>query len=57
MIAQRTLLISQIRAFCLEYGVAIHQGAGKFKADVHRVLADESNELTPAMRLLLTEVQ
>lgn len=57
MIAHRTRLISQMRAFCLEYGIAIHQGAGKFKADMPRVLADESNELTPAMRRLLTEIQ
>lgn len=56
MIAHRTRLISQMRAFCLEYGIAIHQGAGKFKADLPRVLADESNELTPVMRRMLTEV-
>jgi transposase len=56
MIAQRTQLISQMRAFCLEYGIAIHQGAGKFKADMPRVLSNEANELTPAMRRILTEV-
>ena len=56
MIAHRTRLISQMRAFCLEYGIAIHQGAGKFKAEIPRVLADETNELTPSMRRILTEV-
>lgn len=56
MIAQRTRLISQMRAFCLEYGIAIHQGAGKFKADMPRILADESNDLTPGMRDILSEV-
>ena len=56
MIAHRTRLISQMRAFCLEYGIAIHQGAGKFKADMPRVLGDMDNELTPAMRRMLTEV-
>ena len=56
LIAHRTRLISQMRAFCLEYGIAIHQGAGKFKAEIPRVLADETNELTPSMRRLLTEV-
>ena len=45
-----------MRAFCLEYGIAIHQGAGKFKAEIPRVLADETNELTPSMRRILTEV-
>jgi transposase len=53
MIAQRTGLICQMRAFCLEYGIAIHQGAGKFKADLPRVLANEENDLTPAMRRML----
>ncbi|MGY3387662.1 transposase [Bradyrhizobium sp. USDA 3311] len=53
MISQRTCLINQMRAFCLEYGIAIHQGAGKCKADLPRVLADESNDLTSAMRRIL----
>lgn len=53
MISQRTCLINQMRAFCLEYGIAIHQGAGKFKVDLPRILADESNDLTSAMRRIL----
>ena len=53
MVAERTGLISQMRAFCLEYGIAIHQGAGKFKADLPLILADEGNDLTPAMRKLI----
>src|ERR1700712_3796448 len=53
MISQRTCLINQMRAFCLEYGIAIHQGAGKFKADLPRILADDSNDLTSAMRRIL----
>jgi transposase len=53
LVAQRTRVICQMRAFCLEYGIAMHQGAGKFKADLPRVLADEANDLTPAMRKLL----
>lgn len=53
MVAQRTRLICQMRAFCLEYGVAMHQGVGKFKADLPKVLANEENDLTPAMRKLL----
>lgn len=56
MIAHRTRLINQMRAFCLEYGIAIHQSAGKFKADLPRVLVDEANDLTLAMRRLLTEI-
>jgi transposase len=43
-------------AFCLEYGVAIRQGAGVFKIDLPRVIADESNDLTPTMRRFLVEL-
>jgi transposase len=53
MVMHRTRMISQMRAFCLEQGVAMHQGAGKFKADLPRVLADEANDLTGSMRKLL----
>jgi transposase len=45
-----------VRAFCLEYGVAIRQGAGVFRLELPRVLADETNDLTPAMRRILTEL-
>jgi transposase len=56
MIGRRTRLISQMRGFCLEYGIAIHQGAGNFKAEIPRVLANESNELTSSIRGILTEI-
>ena len=56
MVGSRTSLICQIRAFCLEYGIAIRQGAGVFKLDLPKVLADEANDLTPTMRRLLTEL-
>ncbi len=51
VISHRTRLISQMRAFCLEYGIAIHQGAGKFRADMPRILADDANELSAASRV------
>jgi transposase len=54
LVAERTCIICQVRAFCLEYGVAMHQGAGKFKADLPGVLANDDNDLTPAMRRLLS---
>src|SRR5690242_16578590 len=38
MVMHRTRLISQMRAFCVEYGVAIRQGAGVFKLDLPRIL-------------------
>jgi transposase len=53
VVGSRTQLINQIRALCLEFGIAIRQGAGLFKADFPAALADESNDLTPCMRILL----
>ncbi len=40
MIGTRTRLINQMRAFCLEYGVALRQGAGLFKLDLPEALED-----------------
>lgn len=56
LVAQRTRVICQMRAFCLEYGITMHQGPGKFKAAFPHVLADEANDLTPAMRRLLSSL-
>lgn len=56
MVGYRTKLICQMRAFCLEYGIAIRQGVGAFKTSLPAILADESNDLTPTMRRLLAEL-
>jgi transposase len=56
MVGNRTRLICQMRAFCLEYGVAIRQGAGMFKLELPRITNDTSNDLTPTMRRLLQEL-
>jgi transposase len=56
MVGHRTKLICQMRAFCLEYGVAIRQGVGAFKASLPAILADASNDLTPTMRTLLAHL-
>lgn len=56
MVRNRTRLVCQMRAFCLEYGIAIHQGVGKFKADLPRLLARDDNDLTPMMRRLLADL-
>lgn len=56
MIGTRMRLINQMRAFCLEYGTALRQGAGLFKLDLPLVLNDVSNDLSPAMRNLLTDL-
>jgi transposase len=56
LVTSRTRVINQARAFCLEYGIAIRQGTGVFRLDLPRVLADEANDLTPAMRRMLAEL-
>ena len=54
IVGNRTQLICQMRAFCLEYGIAIHQGPGKFKAAIEGVMSDTANDLTSAMRCMLS---
>lgn len=56
LVSSRTRLINQMRAFCLEYGIAMRQGAGAFKLDIRRVLSDEGNDLTTTMRRLLKDL-
>jgi len=56
MVRNRTRLICQMRAFCLEHGVAMRQGAGAFKLDLPRVIADVENDLTSTMRRLLDDL-
>lgn len=53
LVANRTALICQMRGFCLEYGIALRAGPGVFKLDIQRVIADDTNDLTPVMRQLL----
>lgn len=56
LVSTRTRLINQMRAFCLEYGVAMRNGVGAFKAALPIVLGDEGNDLTPGMRELLVDL-
>ena len=56
LVGQRTALMNQARAFCLEYGLAMRVGGGGFHADIRRHLANAENDLTPAMRGLLEEL-
>jgi len=50
LVSTRTRLINQMRAFCLEYGVAIRNGVGAFKVSLPTVLGDEGNDLPMPMR-------
>ncbi len=57
LVYSRTRLICQMRAFLLEYGIPMRNGAGAFKATLPALLADESNDLTPAMRHILIDMR
>jgi len=50
LVCQRTAMISQMRGFLLEYGIACRKGAGVFKLDLAEALGDAENDLTPAFR-------
>lgn len=56
LVRNRTGLINQARAFCIEYGLAMRTGAGGFHADIRRHLANEDNDLSASMRTLLTNL-
>lgn len=56
LVSARTNLICQMRAYCLEHGVAMRQGAGVFKVDICRVMDDLDNELTPMARSVLRDL-
>ncbi|MFN3278995.1 MAG: IS110 family transposase [Paracoccus hibiscisoli] len=56
LVGQRTALMNQARAFCLEDGLAMRVGSGGFYADIRQHLANAENDLTPAMRSLLEDL-
>ena len=56
LVRNRTSLMNQARAFCIEYGLAMRTGAGGFHSDIRRHLANNENDMTSSMRLLLNEL-
>ncbi|ADY66007.1 IS110 family RNA-guided transposase [Agrobacterium tumefaciens] len=56
LVSARTNLICQMRAYCLEHGIAMRQGAGVFKVDICRVMDDLDNNLTPMARSALRDL-
>lgn len=56
LVGQRTGLMNQARAFCIEYGLAMRIGAGGFHADIRRHLANLDNDLTQNMRAMLKDL-
>ena len=55
LVSSKTRLINQMRAFCLEYGIAIRQGVGNFKKELPTILANHGNELSQSMRRILAD--
>ena len=56
LIRNRTGLMNQARAFCIEYGLAMRKGPGGFRVDIRRHLDNPDNDLTDAMRALLRDL-
>ncbi|MHB8551192.1 MAG: IS110 family RNA-guided transposase [Acidiferrobacterales bacterium] len=57
LIAQRTMLVNQIRAFLLEYGLTVPTGVAKIRMAVPDFLEDAENGLTDRMRALLAQLR
>lgn len=56
LVGQRTGLMNQARAFCIEYGLVMRIGDGGFHTDIQRHLANLENDLTQNMRALLNDL-
>ena len=56
LVSSRTRIISQMRAFLLEYGIPLRSGTGLFRKELPTVVRNELNELTPSMRRLLDDL-
>ena len=56
LIRNRTGLMNQARAFCIEYGLAMRTGAGGFHADIRCHLGNSDNDLSKSMRALLSDL-
>ncbi len=57
LIRNRTALINQLRAFLLERGIVVAQGPHKLAHTLPEILADETNELSPRIRLLIEDLR
>jgi transposase len=57
LVRRRTATINQIRAFMLERGVTVAQRRRNLERALPTILADESVQLSPRVRLLLAELR
>lgn len=56
LIRNRTGIMNQARAFCIEYGLAMRVSAGGLHVDIRRHLGNEHKDLSLAMLGLLTDL-
>lgn len=57
MLEERTALTSRIRVFLLERGLAVPVGEARFTRSLSAILEDDSNTLTPILRMLIRTLQ
>lgn len=57
LIGDRTALINQLRAILLERGIVVGQGPSCLARRLPEILADETNGLSPRIRLLIEELR
>lgn len=56
LVGARTQIVNQMRAFCLEFGISMRNGIGMFKIELPPILANDGNDLTPYMRVMLGQL-
>ena len=56
LVAQRTRLINQIRAFLLERGIAVRQGPRHLRTELPIILATRSDALSPRMLRMIEDL-
>lgn len=57
LIAERTAVINQMRAFLIEYGLPIREGRASLRRDLPSILEDAENGLSPRMRSLIAALR
>ena len=56
LVARRTSVINQIRAFLLERGITFAKGPANLRNQMAAILEDAEQNITPRMRMLLDRV-
>jgi transposase len=57
LVAERTACINQIRAFLIEYGIAVPRGPGMLRKRLSEILEDATNGLSGVMRQIIARLR